>query len=245
MSGQELIELVVAYRWHAFFVLAATTIQISPLKLEPWTYVGNVIKWVFKKFGHLLSPLILDDVRGINKELLADMDEKFESVKKENRENSEQQRSEFQQFKRENDEFRHQVTLKINDFANRVSMLDENLQGARQDSIDRYNKSHDEYQNMREDFNDKIKELEELVKYEINATKLELMRPVILKFSGEVNEGVYFDKENWDTLKDACVKYMNFCHENNQFVNSMIEGAITNILRRWETEPWKKVSQIL
>lgn len=240
MTAESIFNTIVEYRWYAFFVLATTTIQISPLKLEPWTWILNIVKWILKQLGHLLSPLILDDVKDINKKLLEDFSEIIDTVKEDNRENSEKQRKEFQQFKQENDEFRHQVTLKINEFANKVTMLDENLQGARKDSVERYNKSHDEYVHMREDFEDKIKELEELVKYEITATKLELMRPVILKFSSEVTSGEYFDKENWDTIKDACVKYMNFCHENNKFVNSMIEGAITNILSRWETNPWEK-----
>lgn len=225
MSLQEISDLIIEYRWQVAFVLFTTMIQISPLKINPWTKVGEFFKWVFKKLGHLLSPLILDDVKVLNAKLLDD-------VKEDNANTRLEIKNDIKEFKTETYEFEKRITL-------RVEELNKSVQGARQDSIDRYENSIVEYKSLRTELELEIENLGKLIKYEVTATKLELMRPTIIRFVAEVKAGIKFDKEAWDTMRDICVKYVTFCQDNKKFLNSLIDGALNFVLDNWAKEVWK------
>lgn len=62
--------------------------------------------------------------------------------------------------------------------------------------------------------------------------RIHSIRDYILRCNRELNAGMYFDRESFNSLlKDNIDVYRKYCHEHNDFPNSRAEAAMENIIK--------------
>lgn len=117
--------------------------------------------------------------------------------------------------------------------------MNENLAGARQDSIDRHTWVRDELAKLREDFSEDLKRLQKEMEYKVDSVQMENVRHLIFRFEEGIIRGVAYTKDHWDSMNNLTKKYIKFCEKNDRFLNSECEGAIELIQNTWKTRPWE------